>query len=497
MTHVLSLSTNRRFVLVCVIIAMFMSAVEATIVATAMPRIIADVGGFSLYAWVFSVFLMAQAATTVTYGRLADTFGRRPTLIVGLSIFLAGSLMCGFAWSMPSLIIFRAIQGIGAGSIQPIANTIIGDHYAPEERATIQGYLGSVWGIAAIIGPLIGSIIVQHISWSWIFLLNIPFCLLTIVGLTLFLREKIAPKRHAIDYLGAVLFAVMIITVLMVLTPGHSDILAQTSSRVALTLVFLLSAALFVLQERRAPEPMISFDFWSDPLVASANGATLIAGMLVIGMTSLLPIYVQGVLSRSPLVAGMTLTTLSIGWPLASIVASRLYRWLSPRNTLRLGGLIIFCAGLIFPWLGLSDGVALAATGGLVLGFGIGLLITTSIILVQSSVDWSRRGSATASNVFARILGSTLGASILGAVMNFGIARASGSEGSAATFDTIRELLDQPSGVDAGTPAQHALQQILFSGLHLTFWAISLLALMTFLIALLVPAREFGEQRKT
>jgi EmrB/QacA subfamily drug resistance transporter len=495
MTHVLSLSTNRRFVLVCVIIATFMSAVEATIVATAMPRIIADVGGFSLYAWVFSVFLMAQAATTVTYGRLADTFGRRPTLIVGLSIFLAGSLMCGFAWSMPSLIIFRAIQGIGAGSIQPIANTIIGDHYAPEERATIQGYLGSVWGIAAIIGPLIGSIIVQHISWSWIFWLNIPFCLLTIVGLTLFLREKIAPKRHAIDYLGAVLFASMIITVLMVLTPGHSDILAQTSSRVALTLVFLLSAALFVLQERRAPEPMISFDFWSDPLVASANGATLIAGMLVIGMTSLLPIYVQGVLSRSPLVAGMTLTTLSIGWPLASIVASRLYRWLSPRNTLRLGGLIIFCAGLIFPWLGLSDGVA--PTGGLVLGFGIGLLITTSIILVQSSVDWSRRGSATASNVFARILGSTLGASILGAVMNFGIARASGSEGSAATFDTIRELLDQPSGVDAGTPAQHALQQILFSGLHLTFWAISLLALMTFLIALLVPAREFGEQRKT
>ena len=497
MTNVDSLRTNRRFVLVCVIIAMFMSAVETTIVATAMPRIIADVGGFSLYAWVFSVFLMAQAATTVTYGRLADTFGRRPTLIVGLSVFLAGSLMCGFAWSMPSLILFRAIQGIGAGSILPIAITIIGDHYAPEERATIQGYLGSVWGIAAIIGPLIGSIIVQQISWSWIFWLNIPFGLLTIVGLSLFLREKIAPKRHAIDYLGAVLFAVMIIAVLMLLTPGHSDILAQTPSRIALTLVFLLSAAFFILQERRAPEPMISFDFWSDPLVASANGATLIAGMLVIGMTSLLPIYVQGVLSRSPLVAGMTLTTLSIGWPLASIVASRLYRWLSPRNTLRLGGLIIFCAGLIFPWLGLSDGVALAATGCLVLGFGIGLLITTSTILVQSSVDWSRRGSATASNVFARILGSTLGASILGAVMNFGIARASGSEGSAATFDTIQELLDQSAGVETGTPAQQALQQILFSGLHLTFWAISFLALSTLLIALLVPAREFGEQRKT
>ena len=175
----------------------------------------------------------------------------------------------------------------------------------------------------------------------------------------------------------------------MVLTPGHSDILAQTSSRVALTLVFLLSAALFVLQERRAPEPMISFDFWSDPLVASANGATLIAGMLVIGMTSLRPIYVQGVLSRSPLVAGMTLTTLSIGWPLASIVASRLYRWLTATHCA--------CGLIILRWFDLSMAWAFrwrcARCWRPGARFGIGLLITTSIILVQSSVDWSRRAA--------------------------------------------------------------------------------------------------------
>jgi EmrB/QacA subfamily drug resistance transporter len=497
MTHVDLLTTNRRLVLVCVIAATFMSAVEATIVATAMPQIIADVGGFSLYSWVFSVFLMAQAATTVIYGRLADTFGRRPTLIVGISIFVAGSIMCGFAWSMRSLILFRAVQGIGAGSIQPIANTIIGDHYAPKERATIQGYLGSVWGIAAIIGPLIGSVIVQKISWSWIFWINVPIGLLTIVGLNLFLREAIAPKRHTIDYLGAALFAAAIIAALMALTPGHSGFLTSMPNRIAVVVIFVISAALFVLQERRAPEPMIPLDFWSDPLVASANGATLIAGMLVIGMTSLLPIYIQGVLSRSPLVAGMTLTTLSIGWTLASIAANHFYRWFSPRNTLRLGGLIIFCSGSIFPSLGPSESVALAATGGLAMGFGIGLLVTTSIILVQSSVGWSKRGSATASNVFARTLGSTLGASILGAVLNFGIARAPGGDGNTGTIDTIRELLNHPAAMDGSTPAQHTLQQVLFFGLHLTFWAISFLALATFLIALLVPARDFGEPRTT
>jgi EmrB/QacA subfamily drug resistance transporter len=337
MTQVELPASNRRFVLACVLVTMFMSAVEATIVATAMPRIIADVGGFSLYAWVFSVFLMATAATTVIYGRLADTFGRRPTLIVGISFFLAGSLLCGVAWSMPSLIVFRTIQGLGAGAIQPVANTIIGDYYESGERAVVQGYVGAVWGISAIVGPLMGSLIVEHVSWAWIFWLNIPIGVLTIAGLNRFLREASALKQHSIDYFGAAMFVTGIIALLIVLTPGHEGIFAYSISRVVFSIIFVATATLFFLHERHAPEPMISFDLWKDPLVATANGATAIAGMLIIGLTSLVPIYVQGVLLHSALVAGMTLTSMSIGWTLSTTVASRLYRSLSPRSGLRLG----------------------------------------------------------------------------------------------------------------------------------------------------------------
>jgi EmrB/QacA subfamily drug resistance transporter len=492
MTQVELPTANRRFVLACILVAMFMSAVEATIVATAMPRIIADVGSFSLYAWVFSVFLMATATTTVIYGRLADTFGRRPTLIAGISIFLVGSFLCGVAWSMPLLILFRTIQGIGPGAIQPVANTIIGDCYESEERAAVQGYIGAVWGISAIVGPLIGSLIVEHVSWAWMFWLNIPIGALTIVGLNLFLREDSVPKRHSIDYFGAVLFVVGIIALLIVLTPGHEGIFASPISRVVFGLVAATSATLFFLHERHAHEPMISFDLWKDPLVATANGATAVAGMLIIGLTSLVPIYVQGVLLHSPLVAGMTLTTMSIGWVLSTTVASRLYRVLSPRSSLRLGALIIFCGGLIFPLLGSRSGVTLAGAGGLILGVGIGLLVTAALILVQSSVDWAMRGSATASNVFARTLGSTVGASFLGAIMNLGIARASVDTEHVVTFESIRQLLEHPGAVDDS----HTLGLTLFAGLHLAFWAIAFLGLAVFLIGLLVPARAFGEQRR-
>ncbi|MGH6989364.1 MAG: MFS transporter, partial [Stellaceae bacterium] len=170
---------NRPYVLVCLMLALFMAAVEATVVATAMPSIIGALGGFALYSWVFSVFLLPQAITAILYGKLADLYGRRPVLVFGIILFLSGSIACGFARSMPELIIFRLIQGFGAGSILPIATTIAGDIYPGAERLKVQGYLSAVWGFAALIGPLVGGIIVQVFSWRWIFWINVPFGILT------------------------------------------------------------------------------------------------------------------------------------------------------------------------------------------------------------------------------------------------------------------------------------------------------------------------------
>jgi EmrB/QacA subfamily drug resistance transporter len=483
--------SRRSLVLACVLVGSFMTAIETTIVATAVPQIVGDVGGFALYSWVFSVFLMANAVTSVIYGKLADLYGRRPVLIAGIVIFIVGSFLCGLAWSMPSLIGFRALQGIGAGAIQPLGNTIIADYYPGQERARIQGYIGGVWGSSAIVGPLIGGVIVEHFSWAWIFWLNIPIGVLTIVGLRLFLHENVAHRRHEIDYAGALLFSISIIAFLLLLT-ARDGALATPPANAILGAVCVVGAVLFWIRERRATEPMVSFALWSDPLIATANCVSLLLGALVIGMTSLVPIYVQAVLAHSAVVAGMTLTTVAIGWPLASLLSPQFYRRIGSRGTLRTGGVIIALGGSMFVLLGPASSIIHVGGAGFVTGFGIGLVFITSLILVQSKVDWSRRGSATASLVLTRNLGSTIGVALLGAILNFGLAHSPGG----ASIDTIRQLIDHSGAGNGAKPASAELMRSLFGGLSLTFWALAAIALATLFAVLFVPAQDFGETEK-
>ncbi|WP_370314215.1 MFS transporter [Guptibacillus hwajinpoensis] len=212
--------TNRPFVLGAIIIGMFMAAIEGTIVSTAMPGIVSDLGGFSTFSWVFSAYLLMSAITVLIFGKLSDLFGRKPIYSIGIVIFLIGSLLCGFAESMEALILFRLIQGIGAGAVQPIALTIVGDMYSMEERAKIQGYLASVWGISAIAGPALGGIFVQYIDWSWVFWMNIPLGVLSLVGVVLLLHESIDKERKSIDYSGAILLLVSISALMIVLIEG-------------------------------------------------------------------------------------------------------------------------------------------------------------------------------------------------------------------------------------------------------------------------------------
>src|ERR1700710_787515 len=217
--------TGRRpLVLASVMAAMFMIAIEATIVSTAMPQIAGQLGDLHLYAWVFAAFLLTQTATTVVFGKLADLYGRKPVLLVGIAVFLLGSVLCGLAWSMPSLIAFRLVQGIGAGAIQPVGLTVVGDLYSVQERGRIQGWLASVWGISSVLGPLAGGLIIQHLSWAWIFWINVPIGLAAAVGYAVFLREGVvAPRRH-IDVAGAALFTASVASLMVTLTEaGTSD----------------------------------------------------------------------------------------------------------------------------------------------------------------------------------------------------------------------------------------------------------------------------------
>ncbi len=460
--------------------AMFMVAIEATIVATAMPQIVGELGGLNLYAWVFSSFLLTQTATTVVFGKLADQFGRKPVLLAGIVIFLVGSVLCGVAWSMPSMIVFRLIQGVGAGAIQPVGITIVGDLYTARERGKIQGYLASVWGVSAVIGPLAGGLIIQKLSWAWIFWINVPLGLLAMAGFILFLDETVARSERSIDVAGAALFTVAIAALMIGLSAlgepdGHRALLVAVG-------VFVVSAGLFVWQEGRAREPMIALKLWGLRPILTANLATLLSGMTIIGLTSFLPMFVQGVLGRSALEAGFALTMMVLGWPVGATLAARNIVRFGLRRILVTGSLLMPIGTAAFVALSGHSPVVVAGLGSLVVGFGMGLLSTAAIVLIQDSVGWSERGSATASNIFARNLGSTLGATALGAVLNVGLSR---HGQGAVTSEELRHLLD---AARSATGADVVIRGLLEGSLHLTFIAIFVISVLTTAFALLVPS---------
>ncbi len=468
---------RRPLVLASVMAAMFMIAIEATIVSTAMPQIAGQLGDLHLYAWVFSSFLLTQTATTVVFGKLADLYGRKPVLLVGIVIFLAGSVLCGFAWSMPSLIAFRLVQGVGAGAIQPVSLTVVGDLYSVQERGRIQGWLASVWGISSVLGPLAGGLIIRHLSWAWIFWINVPVGMIAFAGFSAFLHEEVAAVRRRVDVPGAALFTVAIASLMVALTglgaqgAGHGG----RAMMPALGL-FALSAALFVVQERRARDPMLPFALWARRPIATCNAATLLSGMAIIGLSAFLPMYVQGVLHRSALVAGFALTMMVAGWPVGATVAARNFARFGLRATLLFGAALLPTGALAFVALAPGSSPVLAGAGSAVVGLGMGFLSTSAIVIVQDSVGWAERGAATASNIFSRNLGSTLGATVLGGVLNLGLAH------QAVGFDSVRALLD---GSGAGDPAVRAA---LGQALHLTFWAVFAITAATLAAATLVPA---------
>lgn len=475
-------ATRRHLVFVCLMLAMFMVAIEATVVATAMPQIVARLGGFSFYAWVFSAFLLTQTATTVMFGKLADLYGRKPVMIIGLVVFLAGSLLAGFSWSMGSLIGFRLLQGLGAGAIQPTTMTIVSDLYSLDERRRTQSYMASVWGVSAIVGPLAGAFIVQHISWAWVFWINIPLGVLAVAGLLVFLHEDVEHHRRKVDYPGALLFTTAVSALLLAISPSLG--VGLLSHPLVFAAVFVLSAALFFVWERRASEPMMDFGLWSQATIASANAATLAAGLGLIGLTACLPIYIQAVLGRSPIVSGLTLTAMAVGWPIAATVSARLFLpWFGMRSTLRAGAVAIVAGGCAFPFLGAGQqGLWLSAGGAFLMGAGMGMMSYTAVLLLQASVEWNRRGAATASNVFARLLGNTLGAAVMGAILNLGLQHA----GADVSSDRVRALMESSSGsaahgVDAG------LRAALGASLHWVFVAMFVLAVATLIAAWLMP----------
>jgi MFS family permease len=383
---------------------------------------------------------------------------------------------------MPSLIVFRLIQGIGAGAIQPVGITVVADLYPVHERGKVQGYLASIWGVSSVLGPLAGGLIVRHMGWPWVFWINVPVGLAAAAGFLAFLHEGVTRSDRRVDAAGAALFTVAVAALMAALTEvgsPHGPVGPVTAC------LCVASAVLFVARERRAADPMLSPSLWTRRPIATANAATLLSGMAIVGLTVFLPVYVQGVLGQSALVAGFALTAMVLGWPIGATLAAKSVARFGLRTLLLFGAALLPTGAVAFVALGPGSTPAIAGLGSVVMGLGMGFLSTAAILIVQGCVGWAERGAATASNIFARNLGSALGAAVLGSVFNLGLARPGTT---AVDPDQIRALLDHTGGAAVGDAVRATLHQ----ALHLTFWAVLLVTVLTLVLATLVPSVAVG-----
>jgi EmrB/QacA subfamily drug resistance transporter len=419
-------------VLIALMLSTALVAVDSTIIATSVPSIVGSIGGFAEFPWLFSIYLLAQAVTVPVYGKLADLFGRKPVILFGIALFLLGSIMCGIAWSMPVLIAFRAVQGAGAGAIQPMSITIVGDLYSLAERAKVQGYIASVWGISSVVGPTLGGVFSEYLSWRWIFFVNIPLCALAAFMLTRKFTEHVQRRHPRIDYPGAALLTTgCTLLILGVLEGGQAWAWLSLPGLLTLGLGAALLVA-FVAMERRVPEPVLPLWVFSRRLLLTTSLVSAAVGAIVLGLTSYIPTFVQDALGTGPLVAGFALATLTLGWPVSASQAGKVYLRIGFRRC-ALGGSVFVIAGCaLLLLLNESSPVLQVAGTCFVIGIGMGLVAAPTLIAAQSSVGWSERGVVTGNNLFCRSLGSALGVAVFGAIANATLRSRSGLTSSGA-----------------------------------------------------------------
>lgn len=492
-----SFASNRTGVLLGLILTMGLAAMDTTIVGTAVPSIVRDLGGFSLFPWVFSIYLLLQAITIPVYGKLADLYGRKPVLTAGVVIFLAGSALCGAAFNMLSLIVFRGLQAVGAGAVMSITVTIVGDLYTLEERARIQGYLSSVWGIASVLGPTLGGVFVDYLSWRWIFYVNIPIGIVAMVLIGRLLHERFERRPHRIDPLETLLLlGGMGSLVLGLLESGTTWPWGGTASTVTLIAGAALLAA-FVAREWRLPEGMLPPWNVTRLSLLGAHLGAFGSGVLLIGLVTYLPTFAQGVMGTSALVAGFVLAAMSVGWPLASSISGRLYLRIGFRDTALVGGVTAIGASIWFAALGIDAGPGIAAAAAFVLGVGLGFATTSLLVGVQSEVGWERRGVVTGANMFMRSIGSALGAAIFGSIVNSTLAdwirRAPPAVSAHLPHSLNATTLILGGNSSIGHTAASYIRRGLYTGVHRVFVASIVAAIAMTLLVLVMPRRRSPE----
>jgi EmrB/QacA subfamily drug resistance transporter len=465
--------TSRPLTVVALLLGLFLAAMEMTVVSTAMPTVVAELGGLPLYAWAFAGYMLATTVTVPIWGKLADLRGRKPVLLAGIGLFLLGSLACGHAGSMGALIAWRAVQGLGAGAMQPVTFTIIGDLFDVHERGRMQGIFGAVWGIAGLAGPFVGGWIVHSVGWRWIFWVNVPFGLASAAVLAVAYHERPERHPHRLDVAGAALLSIGVVAALLAARSPGAGLVSIPVAAVA--------AAAFLAVERRAKEPLLPLDLFSTRVMVVASAAGALMGAAMFTTVTYVPLWVQSVLGRAPTAAGAAIAPMALGWPVASAIAGRLVTRLGYRPLL-VTGFATSAVAAVLAAAALRPGTPLPVVQALMAAYGAGLGIANPplLIAVQTSVAWNRRGVATASTLFFRTIGGTLAVGLLGGILAHALA------GAGARPELVERLLGPGrSLLDPGAVA--AVAGVLQGAMSAVFWTGAAIACTAFAVVLAFP----------
>ena len=474
---------------------MLVAALDQTIVATALPTIVGDLGGLGHLSWVVTAYLLTSTISVPVYGKVSDLLGRKVVYQFALVVFVVGSMLCGISQNMPQLIAFRAFQGIGAGGLLAMAQAIIGDVVSPRDRGKYQGYLGGVFAFASVVGPLLGGFFVDHLTWRWVFYINVPIGIAAFLITSAVLNLPFVRIQHRIDYLGAALVAGSATCLLLVTVWGGSEFDWTSPVIITLGVAGLAMLVGFFIQEGRAEEPIIPLRLWKDRVFSVATGLEFLVGFAMFGAIIFLPLWLQTVGGASAQNSGLLILPLMAGLMFSSIVSGRLITKTGRYKRYPVTGTAMIAIGLwSLSTMGVGTSYVESSLYMVVLGLGIGMIIQVMVLAVQNSVEHRDLGTATATESFVRSMGGAFGVAVFGAIL------------TSQLTQNLERLLPSGSSIDPGAltgspatiaklpPAVHdAVIQALANAIHVVFLAAVPLTVVAFVVTWFLPERPLRE----
>jgi len=494
------LSRRRRWVVTTgVMLGMFLAALEATVVGTAMPTVIASLGGLDRYSWVFSAYLLAATVTVPVWGRLSDLYGRRTLYLIGVAFFLIGSALSGASLTITQLIIFRGIQGLGAGALIPLSMTINGDIYTLKERAKMQGLFSGVWGLASILGPLAGGFITDHFTWRWVFYINIPFGLAAAAVVGFALVEPKRAEKPVIDYAGALWLTLSVTLLLFALVETGDLAFLATPKMLAVVAGAVVFGLLFVRAERKAIDPIVPFSLFRNRVVAVGSITSFMVGAAMFGALSFIPLFVQGAMGGSATEAGILLTPFLLGWVVMAVVGGRLMLSIGYRPTVLAGLTVLIVSFAFLAMFGRTTPRWELLTDMAMMGAGMGLVMFALLITMQNSVGRGQLGIATSLNQFSRSIGQTVGVAVMGTVMTISLSAhlADIQQTSGLPAEEVQRVVHNSSALIDPLARAHlkpellkAMETALAGALHNVFLVGMLFAVIALVSGFWLPRRD-------